>query len=491
MIITDNAPKSPAKASTPLIGDASGSGAPPAYVPREGGPSPIGSSQVPYTVYQPAYTQQRAGESAGKRFFKALLVALGIWFLVSALVGSVVDDRYSIQALGRYDYPIPHDVDMEQCVSEWSRATRNVASSFPYSSTTTFDFALPSEALLLLSKGQLSAGNLKIKTASSITDAVSVKVTVNYHTTTVRDAAKVCMIGRNKGEVGVGIFTPTYWRRRSWTDALSFDVELTLPYSKSTQYIKALSTDVNNFSHNVGTLRNIFFGDISLRASNGKISTEDITAETAAFTTSNAMITSTLVALDAEVRSTNGAIFGHYAVTNSLDLQTTNGAIKVAALLNASDTDSAKTVSMITTNGVLDAQISLATSNGKPGSFRVKTITTNSGLTTQIDSAPLDSVLSVEAKTSNSRASLALPATFEGRLLATTSNGPIVVLRRNPNEPDPACKGDSGCTDRKRSLETSVINKRSLVGAVYWDKKNAARGDASLSTTNAGLTLNY
>ncbi|KAJ7033399.1 hypothetical protein C8F04DRAFT_1104620 [Mycena alexandri] len=487
MIVTDNSPKSPDKASTPLLGGAGGSGGPPAYEPRGGGPSPIGGAQVPYTaVYQPIHAQQREGESAGKRFFKAFLVALGIWFLVSALVGSVVDDR----ALGYHDYPIPGDVETENCVTEWKGQTiPSPFSSFPYSASTTFDFALPSETLLLISKGQLSSGNLKIKTSTKITDAVQVKVTVHYHTTAVRDSAKICMIGRQKDEAGVGIFTPTYWRRRSRTDFLFFDVELTLPHSTSTQYINALSTDVNNFSHDVETLKNVFFGHVSLTASNGKILTQDVTAETITFTTSNAVITSSLVALDAKVRSSNGHINGHYAVTNSLDLHTTNGAIKVAAILNVSDTETPKTVSMTTSNGVLDAQINLGTSNGKPGSFRVITTTTNSGLTTHIDSAPLDSVLNVDARTSNGRAYLGLPSTYEGKFSAATSNGKLAVSGANPNEPDPACKGDSKCTGRQRTTETSTVNKRLVVGSVYWDKKNAARGKASVTTSNSAVTL--
>lgn len=100
MIITDDTPKSPVKASTPLLSGASGSGAPPAYVPRDGaGPTPINAVQAPYAAYQPVYTQQRGGghQSAGRRFCLAFLVAFGIWILASALLGSIIDEGVSLK----------------------------------------------------------------------------------------------------------------------------------------------------------------------------------------------------------------------------------------------------------------------------------------------------------------------------------------------------------------------------------------------------------
>lgn len=137
---------------------------------------------------------------------------------------------------------------------------------------------------------------------------------------------------------------------------------------------------------------------------------------------------------------------------------------------------------------MLDAQINLGTSNGKPGSFRVITTTTNSHAKTHIESAPLDSMLDVDAQTTNGRASLRLPSTYEGKFSASTSNSPITVVPASSLERDPACE-DPECTGRQRTIETARSTKRLMSGIVYWDKKNAARGKASVATTNSAVTL--
>ncbi|KAJ7721485.1 hypothetical protein B0H16DRAFT_1602500 [Mycena metata] len=487
MIIVDDTPES--KASTPLLGSATASGSgdlPPAYAPREDS-GLLGSAQVPYSPHQPIFTQKRA-EPAGKRFCKALLVAVAVWCLVSALAGSFIGE----QALG-HGYTIPRDINTGKCVTEWEREVKN--SSFPYAVSTTFDFALPSKALLFLSGGKSASGHLKIQKSENITTRVQVKVIVNYYQTTARDSAKVCTIRRNKGEIGVGLFTPTYWRPPIRTDDLSFDVVLTLPHSQSTQYINGLATEMDNFSHDVDTMNGILFGQLRLSATNGHIVTQDIAAEAIALITSDAEITSSLlVASDAKVRSSNGHISGVYNVSNSLELYTTNADIVAAAIVNANHSDpSTKSVSMVTSNGILNAQINLGLPDSKPAAFVVETVTTNTDLMTAIVSAPFDSSLTVAAQTSNGRAYLGLPSTYEGRLLASTTNEDTFI--KSPQFPDPACKGHPKCTNRKRSLQVDTIirgrqgGKGLFDGSVFWDEKNAARSEASVSTSNAAVLI--
>ncbi|KAJ6593222.1 hypothetical protein B0H19DRAFT_1089436 [Mycena capillaripes] len=481
MIVTENTPKSPAKASTPLLGDASGPSAPPAYAP---GPSPIGSAQVPYTVYQPVYTQRREGEPAGKRFCKAFLVAIGVWILASALFGSI-----GVHNIGQFEYPIPRGVETEHCVSDWAEEMKNPtfpSLSFPYSASTSFDFSLPEKTLLLLSKGALSNGRLSI-VSSDYTDKVSVKVTVKYHKAAVRDLAKVCLIARSNGEGGVGIFTPSPWRSRSYTDRLSFDVVLVLPSS----HINALSTDVSNFSHDIDTLPRTDFGNLSLQASNGNIKAKLLSAGKATLTTSNAaVIVNSLIAPSASVKSSNGLISGSYTVCESLDLQTSNDPIKVTVTINGSGSGSKKNLSMRTSNGVLDALVNLGTSSGEAGTFNVKAQTSNAQLKTKIVYAPLDSVVTVDARTSNEEASVTLPSTYEGSFSLTTSNAPVSVRRVNPNEHDPACDShQQSCKERTRIVEQKVVTKRSVSGNVHWDKKNANRGKVTLTTSNGPATI--
>ncbi|KAJ7496621.1 hypothetical protein FB451DRAFT_1208265 [Mycena latifolia] len=489
MIITDNAPKTPPKASTPLLSGASGSGVPPpAYAPHAPGPTPIVAAQVPYAVYQPGYPQQRE-QSAGKRFLKAFLVAFGIWILASALLGSILDE-------GKFDrtgvYPIPSDVTLEECVTDWSEAGKRfpVFRSFPYSAKTSFKFPLPSETLLVLSQGALSAGNLKVTTSSGVTDA-RVNVVVYYHTTAVLDKAQVCLIKRNDGEGGLGIFTPTTWWNRQRTDHLYFDVELILPRGSSPPHVNTLSTDVHNFWQDLDTLRGIIdFGDISLKGSNGKIHAKTLDAAKVIVQTSNGAVSlDSVVALSAKVRSSNAAISGDYKVSDGLDLTTSNGAIKVAVGINGSEA-SPHSLSLTTSNHVINSVINLDTTSGTGGDFKVTAKTSNGRVDMRVASAPLDSVLTFDARTSNSAAAATLPTAYEGSWAVATSNAAVAVHRMENNERDPACKGDADCKGRTRRMETRIASKGQAAGNVYWDKKNANRGSATLRTSNAPVTIN-
>ncbi|KAJ6578912.1 hypothetical protein DFH09DRAFT_349821 [Mycena vulgaris] len=493
MIINENAPKSPVKDSTPLLGGASGSSPPPAYASRDAGPTPISTAQVPYAVYQPAYTQPRVGESAARRFCMAFLVALGIWFLASALLGSIVGGDVHIQRVDRLGgYPVPPDVSLEECATGWSESIRrNPIFDFPYSAGVSFDVPLPSETLLLLSHGALSAGQLKITTSSELTDIARVHVVVHYYTTQVRDTTKVCMLKRKAGESGVGIFTPTTWWNRKRTERLRFEVELVLPRgtASSPLFIKNLVTDVSNFSHDVDALKDIInFGDIHLKGSNGGIHAKSLAAANVAATTSNGAVSlDYLVALSAAVRSSNAAISGNFNVQDSLDLVTSNGAIKVAVAINGSE--AAKTLTMRTSNDVIDSTIDLSTTTGKAGNFGLKATTSNGRLTTRITSAPLDSVLTLEARTSNSQASVALPVTYEGSLGLYTSNSAANIQRVDSHEKDPACKAKTDCKSRTRVIETTLVTKGRAEGSVYWERKNSKRGNVTLKSSNGAVAI--
>jgi hypothetical protein len=137
----------------------------------------------------------------------------------------------------------------------------------------------------------------------------------------------------------------------------------------------------------------------------------------------------------------------------------------------------------------LNCLVDLTTTSGKAGAFNVKAETSNAGLTAKIASAPLDSVLAVEGKTSNNRASMTLPSTYEGSFSVITSNGPMAVQRVNPDEEDPACGSDKKCKSRSRTIHTTSADKRRIQGKVYWDEQNANRGTVALQTSNAPATV--
>ncbi|KAJ7478593.1 hypothetical protein B0H11DRAFT_2027937 [Mycena galericulata] len=517
MIITDDSPQSPIKASTPLLTGASGSGVPPpAYVPREAGPTPIGAAQARYPVYEPVYPQPR--QSAARRFFLAFLTAFGIWLLVSALLGSIFDHSVVGGGSDRWEYPAPPDVISNDCATAWLGGEKRNSPfrSFPYSVEASLDVPLPRETLLLLSEGSLSAGNLKITTSQAVTGIARVHITVHYYQQDVRDKARICLIDRKDGERGVGIFTPKYWRNPSRTDRLYFEVVLTLPQGFPTLYLNRLATDVNNFSHDLDSLKDIIhFGEISLKGSNGKISAQTLGAENATLTTSNAVVSADyLVAPSIAVRTSNGGISGSFNAVDSIVLRTSNGPINVQVALDVGDSKETKSITMSTTNDRLESNVALFTSTGTGGIFLVKADTINGRLKTVVSSAPLDSVLNVAATTSNSQASLQLPSTYEGGFELHTSNAVPSIKRLNPYEPDPAHKRRTrhveteevagsiehlrrriAILERQMALDQDPVSaaetfkKGKTTGVAYWDKKNEHRGAATLTSSNGPVTL--
>ena len=85
-----------ATSRTPLISSES----PPAYTPREV-PGPSSSSAPPYLNPQsPLTTQKRRQRSVAKRFFKALLLAIGVYVAIASVI------KFFIFVMD----PSPHDV---------------------------------------------------------------------------------------------------------------------------------------------------------------------------------------------------------------------------------------------------------------------------------------------------------------------------------------------------------------------------------------------
>ncbi|KAJ6631387.1 hypothetical protein B0H10DRAFT_1772769 [Mycena sp. CBHHK59/15] len=259
--------------------------------------------------------------------------------------------------------------------------------------------------------------------------------------------------------------TPTNWRQRSRTDRLFFTVELVLPSAAAPLYINALSTDVSNFSHDLDPLMGIIkFGAVALKGSNGHI---DIKV---------------LAAPSAMVRSSNGGISGTFNTSALLDLRTSNGAIAAAVGVDGSTSTSAHParVMLRTSNNALQSTLDLHTSTNSGGVFALTADTSNGRLDTHIASLPADSTLRAAARTSNARALLALPRAFEGAFSAQTSNAQPSV-QRGEEEPDPA--------GRRRVVETQMVGKREVRGNVYWERGNRARGEASVRTSNGGVTI--
>ncbi|CAK5264386.1 unnamed protein product [Mycena citricolor] len=437
----------------------------------------------------PVYTDEAVPErphhtSKWIKLGKVCLISLVAWMFFSSAATSVFSGVSNLLS-GEYHYPIPSDITTSDCVSSWDVTTPHPSRPWGYHYTASaepFSFGVPEEALLLLSKGSLQGGSLHISVGDD--EDVQVQVTVLYSNEEARDLARVCMIERADGEKGVGIFTPTqsvFPPRQS--NRLRFEVELVLPQSA---YIKLLSTDVSNFKQNVDALKDVVdFGKIMLRGSNGEIRTEAVAADTdVSFTTSNGKISSEhMTAPVIDLHSSNGAVSGRFSASQSFGVVTSNGRVDLSLTLNATGSEEPK-VSIKTSNSALNAELTLLSQSGSGGVFPIRTETSNGRLDTKVVEAPIDSVITLDARTSNSAGSIELPATYEGLFSISTSNAKTSMHRVSGNDEDPKCAVASDCEPRKRHVQTKMQNKGHVAGTVFWEQGNEDRGKATLRTSN-------
>ncbi|KAJ7861099.1 hypothetical protein B0H14DRAFT_3863573, partial [Mycena olivaceomarginata] len=346
--------------------------------------------------------------------------------------------------------------------------TYTIPDALPYHDRVSFPVPLPTDAFLLTSKGHCW-GNLTITASSEVINIAQVDITMHYDSGLARERTRISIIenriDHDRVERGVNIFT-------SDTDRLCFEMVVTLPRSL---YIDRLETDLPNFSHDLENLEGLSFGEISLSGSNGKIQTKTFAAERLKLSTSNAAVSAEYwVGCAAEVHTTNAPISGTYHATDSVNLETLNGNICVHASLDAGNSTETKELIMRTRNGALSSSVELKASSDSGGSFRVKTNTSNARLEMRVESLPVQSVLTLEATTTNSQASVTLPAEYQGHIQLQTSNSVPLVHRRNS----------------VFTLENFPSKgKFAIDGKVYKDKGNMPLGKVTLQTSNAPATI--
>ncbi|KAK0459312.1 uncharacterized protein EV420DRAFT_1642284 [Desarmillaria tabescens] len=487
MIIADDTPESPAK-TAPTNLPLQYSTPPPAYgsaslnVPRRVSPVPPGP------MYNPLPLEPPCRRSPTKRFLKAFCVAILIWFLAAMFMSSIMNAGGSyrgggyLQDVPDSDFPIPNGYTVRECIrgEDWTSA--GSGGGFPgqqYSAHTSFDLPLKSETLFLLSQGSLSSGVVKVVTSPALTDVVRVDVAIQYYKRRVLDYARVCLLARQEGENGVGVFTPRWFNNPSYQDRPYFDITVTIPEPSSTSAcnIKNFETDVQNFAQLFQDLENrVHFSQISLRGSNGPIQAESLQFDYGKIVTSNAPIQiNSLDAIGADVRTTNSPIKGIFVASGSLVLKTSNAPIRVDVDLGDMDTTKS-TLELTTSNNIIEAGIKLFSPSSD-----VSAHTSNGPLEIKVLQSPVDSKVKLDARTSNAFAEVWLPPTYEGAYSLSTSHMQPSLLVEEMS--DPAGRG------RRRTVRQNTVRRGETVGEVYWDERNRGRGTASVRSSNGPVSL--
>jgi len=466
------------------------------------------------------------GQAAAARFGKALLIAIVVYMFFGFLVRSIVElANHGRVHLGNggsisKDWPEFPSGEVKSCAarSTWSQPISNSllagespelegsgemvdfntfgsssevsTAGIPWRNSTNMSFSISDasslDTLYFLSRGSLATGSVRVFTKGDGSnagagagnngddtgdddDTVRVYVRVYYHTQAALERVSVCDLERSGGKQrGVGIFTPRNWHTRNPLDYLRFEVDVVLPPESasslhtSPKLLKRLETDYSNFALQLGVLR---FNSMDLATSNAPI------------------ISNAIIAEDIHVKSSNGPIIGSFNVSSSLKLVTSNGKIQVDVNMRSDKASKPTDLVMRTSNGPVEASLELIAADSPADSaFRIQSTTSNNHNDVAVKAQPLGtSLVTVDSKTSNSKASVLLPPPFEGSFTLRTSNAQPNVVADDVE--DPSGEG------RRRQLTWSRYGNTAN-GLVNWGApRSKPKSWVHLESSNSPVTL--
>ncbi|KAF9647713.1 hypothetical protein BDM02DRAFT_3129549 [Thelephora ganbajun] len=475
-----------ATSSTPLIPAES----PPAYTPRED-PGPSSSSVPPYhNPPPPPVTQKLRPKRAAHRFIHALLLALGAYaaiasvvkFLANVINGRLHDPRRMV------GYPEPEDGTVIRCIrgrdNPWSPTARV---QFP-----SFGIPLNSSAIYLLARGQQATGRVTVVPhPTSVSDEIIVDVVAQYHEWNIFMNTNVCLMERNEGERGVGIFVSTGLPDASyvltsdkktpkhliWTNRRT-EVEITvkIPHQPAAPALELSGFEILTPDFQV-TLPNadkfVHFHNLTIHTSNMPVAVDSVKAT------------------NIDIQTSNVGIHGTFITDSSLSLTTSNAPI-VANIMLENDHTSGKETSVraTTTSGSLTGAIALLSNMGAPR-YTIRAFTTNAGLNLALlqhshshPSAP--PILDIVGHTTNGPAELLLQSSFEGTFDVSTSPTYRAGFSSGSTpERDPLGLG------RHQHIGFTTDTQSRKEGHVYWGDLDDGRelGRVELSTSNGPASL--
>ncbi|KAG6906538.1 hypothetical protein DXG01_013416 [Tephrocybe rancida] len=422
------------------------------------------------------------------RIFSSSVIAWLFFYTLSGYVGSQSSPSYEPFAVEEVavsptEWPVPPDVNLGEC-AQWRNDngpnSRIFALPGDFTSVTSFEIPISSEALFFLARGRV-AGGVKVLYGGDSSD-VFVGVKAFYKLEEALDGIQVCAISRGEGENGLGIFVRALFFSESfrlkafqapnWSSGpkrgVRFEVTIVLPQAAagSVLNLKSLKTDMPLFAQHVGDLDgSVHFESVDLRTANMPIYVESLEAE------------------KSSVITANGPIEGHFHVSSSLALLTSNAPVKVQVSMFNND-DDFTTLDIGTVNGAVEADLSLESANETGGKYKLTAKTANAPLDLHFSDAPVDSVLNVNAHTAVAPATITLHKTYEGTYTASTSlSRPRVIYEHE--EEDPAGKG------RQRKINWQIRGSTVSGSARWGDDDKELLGSVGVHTSLAPVTLRF
>lgn len=348
-----------------------------------------------------------------------------------------------------------------------------------------FDLPISAAYTLIVGRGYLTHGSLEISDDGEVgSDKMVVEIKAMYDLPGLLDNFNICAIKRMRGGQGpgrdvqgVGIFTSEESGAPLVHPRTHFDVKVRLPKSSdgTIRSLNIFETDLPAFVHSVGDLQKSFtFDVVNLRAMNSPIHVESIYSGT--------------IFADA----LNNPISGKFSVTRRIDLGTSNGAIDAEISIENSG-DKPSSVSLSTRNAPVKSEISLFTYSKENigGSFNVFVTSDHAPLQITFPTAPIKSSLRFTVRASNSSIQATLPPSYEGSLMLRSFELPESLkhtVEYQTEAEDPSGKGRVRKVEVEETATGYVDGKVSWVGIV--DASGSHDGKVMLSTSNAPIAVN-
>ncbi|KAI0800275.1 hypothetical protein C8Q74DRAFT_1364043 [Fomes fomentarius] len=397
-----------------------------------------------------------------------------LWQLLACVVLSIVGLHLLLGTNGPTSHVlrhIPYKYGPSQCSAlvNWTAPMDHVG-DFAHHASATVTLPLSAQQLHFVAEGSLQSGDFAVSHDSDVPSGFAViNVNVGYRHPDALEEATVCQTHPDDTTWGLGIFTP-HWRAPHLDRNLKFHIRLRLPSTEpgAPLQLGTLSTSLPLFSHSLPDLADsVHFDSVRLKTENSLIKTESVTANRIWFSTKNGAIRG-----------------GRLTATSSLDLYTTNAPITVSASLVNDDSMRPSYLSLKTSNGRIDGEISLTsnTSGSASGDFRVVARSSNTPLTLTFVDAPADSALSLSASTSNAPTHVTLHKTFEGTFDLSSSS-----VFRPQVDWTPADDPTDGI--RRRRVRLDTVKGSRVRGGISWVEGGEDRGQVVLETTNSLLRL--
>ncbi|KAF5355470.1 hypothetical protein D9758_006311 [Tetrapyrgos nigripes] len=332
--------------------------------------------------------------------------------------------------------------------ASWSETVTYATSRVPYfSADVSFQIPATSERLFLISRVAHSSGKIQILDSAIADGIVRVYVTMRYQDPQSKNSTTACLMERFPGEVGVGLFT----LGNSRTDTLDFDMVILLPPNMmhNQPHYHILEADLPMFGFIVET--KAYFNLFSVKSSGMPIILKPLYAKTAHIETSAA------------------PIIGTFNIESSLSLATSDYPISAEIALDNTHEGSSR-LEIQNTNAPIDSSVKLVTPKpDRNTKYAIDITGVNAPVNMSITELPIDASLHSKIETSQEPVSLALPDTYEGTFLLTSSAGHTPVVLRRDHDEESLGRRLVESENQDDRLKGSVVHKEhmTLKSAVY------------------------